>query len=83
MRQRLTKKREPQWSEMVRAAHRAIQELRYAHEIMGVHARQLEGWNREHEGSCGHIGDANLRLTREYIISAVDHLRLAIKGVVK
>lgn len=82
MRQRLSKKRSPEWLALVQAEERAIEDLRHAWEVLGLFNRQLEGWNREHEGSCGHIGDANLGLARDFIMGAVQRLKMARKGVV-
>jgi hypothetical protein len=81
-RQRLPKQRSPDWLLLSSAAEGAIKDLHTAWEILGAHGRQIEGWNKEHEGACGHIGNSNLLLSRDYIISAVDRLRLAQKGVV-
>jgi hypothetical protein len=80
-RQRLPKKRSADWVMLANAAQDALKDLRHACDLLAVQYRQIQGWNQEYANSVGVIGNANLKLTRDYIVSAGLTLKTAVKGV--
>lgn len=59
----------------------ALKDLRHACELVGVIYRDIEGWNRTNGDSVGKMGNANLRLARDFIVSAGMTLKKAQKDL--
>jgi hypothetical protein len=62
--------RSPEWVTFHTATIDALKDLRHACELIGVMYRQIDGWNKTNGDAVGKLGNANLALTRDFIVSA-------------